>query len=149
MKYLLLLSAMALFACQHTRSGQQAGHPDSSAVSPVWVTYTGTLPCADCSGILTTLSLEENAPDGELGFKLKETYQGVAGKDQTFHSEGNYKVLHGDAEDKDAEIIQLNPDKDQNLQRYFRRAGDVLRQLDKDKQAVPGAMTYSLKRVSE
>ncbi|NML36292.1 copper resistance protein NlpE [Chitinophaga sp. G-6-1-13] len=149
MKYLLLLSAMALFACQHSRPGQQAGHADSTAVSPVWITYTGTLPCADCSGIQTTLSLEENGPDGEQSFKLKETYQGVAGKDQTFNSEGTYKVLHGDAEDKDAEIIQLNPDKDQNLQRYFRRAGDVLRQLDKDRQAVPSAMTYSLKRVSE
>ncbi|MBC9911065.1 copper resistance protein NlpE [Chitinophaga varians] len=149
MKYLLLLPAMALFACQHSRSGQQAGHADSTAVAPAWITYTGTLPCADCSGILTTLSLEENGPDGELVFKLKETYQGVAGKDQTFNSEGNYKVLHGDAEDKDAEIVQLNPDKDQNLQRFYRRAGDVLRPLDKDRQAIPASMTYSLKRVSE
>lgn len=150
MKYLLLLPAMAFFACQH--SGQQAGHSDSTAVAPgtaAWTTYTGTLPCADCSGILTTLSLEENGPEGEQLFKLKEVYQGVAGKDQTFNSEGNYKVQHGDAEDKDAEIIQLNPDKDRNLQRFYRRAGDVLRQLDKDRQPIPGAMNYSLKRVSE
>jgi copper homeostasis protein (lipoprotein) len=73
----------------------------------------------------------------------------VAGKDQIFNSEGNYKVLHGDAEDKDAEIVQLNPDKDQNLQRFYRRAGEILRQLDKDRQAIPTSMTYSLKRVSE
>ncbi|MBC9931551.1 copper resistance protein NlpE [Chitinophaga qingshengii] len=152
MKYLLLLSAMALFACQHLRSGQQTGHIDSTATtsgSPTWVTYTGTLPCADCSGILTSLSLEEHGPDGEQLFKLKETYLGVAGKDQIFNSEGNYTVLHGDAEDKDAEIIQLNPDKDRNLQRFYRKAGDILRQLDKDRQDVPTSLDYSLKRVAE
>ncbi len=149
MKYLLLLPALALFACQHSRSGQQAGHTDSTAVNPAQITYTGTLPCADCGGILTTLTLEENGANGEHTFKLKETYQGVGGKDQTFNSEGNYTVLHGDEEDKDAEIIQLNPDKDRNLQRFYRRAGDVLRQLDKDRQSIPGSLNYSLKRVEE
>lgn len=45
--------------------------------------YTGTLPCASCPGIVTTLTINE------AGFyTLKETYLGKKG--QTFHSKGKF-----------------------------------------------------------
>lgn len=137
-----------LWSCQHSGTSKGTGKTDSTqATTETWTTYTGTLPCADCSGILTVLSLQEQSPAGEHPFKLKETYQGVnSGKDQTFNSEGNYVVLSGTPSDKSAVIIQLNPDKDQNLQRFFQKVGEKeLKQLDKDKRIVESSLNYSLK----
>jgi copper homeostasis protein (lipoprotein) len=146
MKYLpLLLACIAFAACQH--AGTTAGSGDSSAVNSssdtaTWVTYSGTLPCADCEGIVTELALHRQP---ENHFTLKETYQG---KNQTFPSEGSYIILHGTAADPGATVIQLNPDKDRNLQRYFQQVNEnELKMLDGDQKVIESNHNYTLKKI--
>lgn len=146
MKHLpLLLVCVAFAACQH--AGTNAGTTDSSAINAntdtaTWVTYSGTLPCADCEGIVTELALHRQ-PDNR--FTLKETYQG---KNQTFPSEGNYIVVHGTPSDPGATVIRLNPDKDKNLQRCFQQVDEnELKMLDVDMKSIESNHNYTLKKV--
>ena len=131
-------------ACQHTgNSGTASGGNGEDTAA--WVTFSGTLPCADCEGIVTELSLEMLPPNAIHHFTLKETY---LGKSQIFPSEGIYKVLHGVPANPAATIIQLNPDRDQNLQRYFQRVGKTeLKMLDRDQQQIKSDLNYTLKKV--
>ncbi|WP_212001092.1 copper resistance protein NlpE [Chitinophaga sp. HK235] len=150
MRYFLIITGLVLFACrQPHHAAKTPGNTASTRLPPqsTWINYTGTLPCADCNGILTTLSLEEQGPGGGQFFKLKEVYQGVKGKDQTFNSDGIYVILPSPSDNPDAVIIQLNPDKDQNLQRFYKKVGEnELQQLDKDKQPIQSTLNYSLKK---
>lgn len=72
MKNLVLLTLLAglfLWGCAHTT----AGH--SSRDSLDWPgTYVGTLPCADCAGIQTTLTLNRDQT-----YTLSTTYEGKDG----------------------------------------------------------------------
>lgn len=142
MKYLpLLLLPVVIAACQSsgTTTGQSAEHSSDTALS---VTYSGTLPCADCDGIVTELTLEKQ-PDNH--FTLKETYQG---KNQTFPSEGTYTIVHGTPVDPGATVIHLNPDKDRNLQRYYQQVNDnELLLLDADQKTIQSGRNYTLKKV--
>ncbi|MGO4289174.1 copper resistance protein NlpE [Chitinophaga sp. RAB17] len=142
----LLLVCVAFVACQH--AGTNTGAVDSSGINPTgadtatWITYSGTLPCADCEGIVTELALHRQ-PDNR--FTLKETYQG---KNQTFPSEGTYSVLHGTHSDPGATVILLNPDKDKNLQRCFQQIDEnELKMLDIDMKAMESNHNYTLKKV--
>ena len=142
----LLFVCVAFAACQH--AGTNTGAADSSAVNPTgtdtatWVTYSGTLPCADCEGIVTELALHRQ-PDNR--FTLKETYQG---KNQTFPSEGNYIVVHGTPSDPGATVIRLNPDKDKNLQRCFQQVDEnELKMLDVDMKSIESNHNYTLKKL--
>lgn len=146
MKYLPLLLLFAVFAACH--GAGKAGQSDSatlegtSADTASVVTYSGTLPCADCEGIVTELTLRRK-PD--LRFSLKETYQG---KNQTFPSEGDYRIIHGTASDPGITVIQLNPDKDKNLQRYFQQVDEnELKLLDSDQKTIQSGKNYTLKKV--
>ena len=140
----LLLVCVAAAACQH--AGTNASAVDSSAINAAdtatWVTYSGTLPCADCEGIVTELSLHR-PPDER--FTLKETYQG---KNQTFSSEGNYAIVHGTPSDPGASVLRLNPDKDRNLQRCFQQIDEnELKMLDVDMKSIESNQNYTLKKV--
>ena len=145
---LLLLIGAAITACQHTGNSHQAGSnaiDGSDTDTAAWVTFSGTLPCADCNGIVTELSLEMQPPNAIHHFRLKETY---LGKNQAFPSEGIYKVLHGVPANPGATVIQLNPDRDKNLQRYFQRVGkNELKMLDRDQQQIKSNLNYTLKKV--
>lgn len=140
------LICMAIFACQNSA---KTGGKDSTLAADTevvtTVTYSGTLPCADCEGIVTELTLSANSESKEQYFKLKETYQG---KNQSFPSEGNFAILQGTPADPAATVIQLNPDKDKNLQRYFQKvSAQELKQLDNEMRTIDSKSNYSLKKL--
>ncbi len=150
MKQLTLVTVALLitisFSCN--QSAKKSGTANTTdTVTEQFITYSGTLPCADCSGILTKLTI--TSPDSIVHhFKMTETYQGLNNKgDQDFNSEGIYLISKGSVNDPEAVIITLNPDKDKNLQRYFQIINeDELRMLDRDQKAIPGNLNYSLKK---
>ncbi|HVI46287.1 MAG TPA: copper resistance protein NlpE N-terminal domain-containing protein [Chitinophaga sp.] len=144
MKYLpLLVAALALGACQHAGSGT-GKNDDTGKKADTWVTYSGTLPCADCGGILTELTIHEMPGSNEAEFKLKETYQGTkSGRDEVFRSDGIYRIVQGSGPQP---CILLNPDKDKNLQRSFQQTGlHELKMLDNSQQPIESALNYTLK----
>lgn len=70
------------------------------------LTYEGMLPCADCPGLKTTLSL--NISDNT--FTLTETYlEAENGKDATYNSTGTFDVFTGNTTNPSAKIYRLNP----------------------------------------
>jgi copper homeostasis protein (lipoprotein) len=148
--FTLLLICLVFFACQNVAN--KTGKTDSATVTtpidtPIitLTTYSGTLPCADCEGIITELTLSSNKENMDNHFRLKENY---LGKNQTIPSEGNFAVLQGIPSDPAATVIQLNPDKDKNLQRYFQKvAEDELILLDRQMKKIESRNNYSLKKV--
>ncbi len=113
-----LFTVLFLSACSGGKEKQQAQESKSSALNDsVWVTaYQGTLPCADCPGIKTTLRLIWTKTDKKGNtYELKEEYIDR----NTFTSSGNFNVERGFGQDNDATVIILNFDKPKNEQRYY------------------------------
>lgn len=113
---------------------------------PMTLRYEGVLPCADCPGIRTELTLTRKARGwAEGSYSLTETYLERSGPKVTT---GDWTTLRGDAVDPDASVYQLNPDHPET-QRNFLRVGDdlELKALDKDMKRWGGKVPDTLKRV--
>jgi len=103
--------------CDNATVGQPVIDGHSANISlDYWGTYTGTLPCADCQGIATELTLNE---DGS--FLLKTVYQGKNNKQATeesgkytWNDNGNIIMLEGVVETspyyfvRENNLLQLN-----------------------------------------
>ena len=151
MKYLVLALALLMTAC----SPQAAKAPEAppapvAAATPapdaLSMTFVGDLPCADCPGIRTELTLTRDAPySGDGTYKLVETY---IDRGPPITSTGVWGTLRGDATDEDATVYLLNPDKPDSG-RPFRRVGDdeALKALDKELKPWPSGLPDTLKRV--
>ncbi len=83
---LLLASSVAigLLACQNPSESMNDNQASEQILTWSGV-YKGTLPCADCSGIKTTLKLKQD--------KTYEKYESYLGKDNSnFQEEGTFTV---------------------------------------------------------
>ena len=107
-------------------------------------TWQGTTPCADCSGIITTLTLYVKAPndytDAVYRLQLKYIDRG------SFTKYGEWTILRGRPGDPDATVYQLDPDK-QGKQYYLRVDDDTLQQLDGDMKPIDSKLNFTLKRI--
>lgn len=113
-------------------------------------TYTGMLPCADCRGIQTTLTLASKsaARTGNGTFTLTEEYLGTRDGNRRFDSRGRWMILRGTPDDRDATVYQLNGDDADRLM-FFRRAGDeALRMLDRDQRELSSKASHTLTRAT-
>lgn len=73
---LAALAVFALAACQMEGKPTPVSGSDTSQNALDWPgTYKGVLPCGDCDGIETVLTL-----NADMTYRLIETYQGEAGK---------------------------------------------------------------------
>jgi len=147
------LAAIAVSACKKPEPAEPAAAPapaeqplavepqadKNAAPAPFDIkgfagSFKGTLPCADCPGIDTKLTL---AADGS--FKLDETYRDR--KDGTSAIDGTWTV---EADDRH---IRLDPNsKSDNDRVYEILSGDEIRLLDQEGKRIEGDLPYSLKR---
>ncbi len=98
--------------------------------------FAGTLPCADCAGIDTKISL---ANDGT--YALEETYRGKSAA--PFRGDGTWT-----AEDN-GHRLRLDPNSKSEEDRLFEVLGkNDMRLMGKDGNAIQSAQNYGLKRVS-
>ncbi|MBL0095731.1 MAG: copper resistance protein NlpE N-terminal domain-containing protein [Bacteroidetes bacterium] len=111
---------------------------DASAVK---ITYEGTLPCADCEGILTTLSI---TPDSSL-FTLTEVYKGKIEGDTIFERSGKFNKISGsDSSYTYLEFIFNNNSEKQ----LYRQSGDTtISKLDQFGNVIPSSLNYTLRRI--
>lgn len=107
MNVLLLASALVLASCGGASRRQAAGTTETAEAGTEMVdmhnaenaldyhgTYKGTLPAADCPGIVTTLTL---SADGRYALHMKYLERDVAFDEQgAFEVEGNLLVLTPD-----------------------------------------------------
>lgn len=103
--------------------------------------YTGELSCADCAGIMTTLTLFPGD-----SFLLAEEYRATAAGDRMYTSRGMYASL-GDASSPTAgRILIVSPNR--GPARRFRQLGDsALRQLDATGKEFEASYNTLLRRV--
>jgi copper homeostasis protein (lipoprotein) len=96
-------------------------------------TFSGTLPCADCPGIDTTISLK---PDGT--YTVHETYEG---KPQSFDSEGTWTA------EENGQRVRLDPNSKSEQDRLFAvKSGDEIESLDTQGQPLTTSTPHALKR---
>jgi uncharacterized lipoprotein NlpE involved in copper resistance len=107
--------------------------------------YVGTLPCADCAGIRTELTLLSDGA-GRASYWLKETYLGKPPKDATFESGGGFQVEPA-AYDAKAQVYRLTEARSSEKRFFLRVSDDELRALDRSGQPIASKLDYSLKRV--
>ncbi|HTZ89272.1 MAG TPA: DUF333 domain-containing protein [Alloacidobacterium sp.] len=147
-KYLLVCFALALaFVAQgQTNETQQQAHFAAMAKTMYLMgTWQGTTPCADCSGIITTLTLYAKAQYDytEAVYKLHLKYIDRG----SYTSYGSWTLLRGRPGDPNATVYQLDPDKPGG-QYYLRVDDDTLQQLDGDMKPIDSKLNFTLKRIA-
>ena len=96
-------------------------------------TFSGTLPCADCPGIDTTLELK---PDGT--YALHETYRDKPGK---FDRDGTWTA------EENGKRIRLDPNSKSEEDRLFAvKSNDEIESLDAEGKPLPTQTPRALKR---
>jgi copper homeostasis protein (lipoprotein) len=114
--------------------------------------YKGMLPCADCSGLDTTLRLYAKGKyDTTYTFYVRsQTYRDAPHGDLTLSDRGDWTVLRGDAINPDATVYQLNPDDEQRSDSWLvKDQGAALVQLDREQRPIETKMNLALRRVDQ
>jgi len=108
--------------------------------------FEGALPCADCPGVRTRLTLtQENRDTAEGTYRLEETYLGRDAVPRV--TTGDWTTLRGDAVDPDAVVYELNPDETARSRAFLKVGERAIRQLDRDLREIPAKTGYTLRRV--
>lgn len=123
----LAAGALSLLGCNNHYP------PKEQSLQPMQQSYQGILPCADCSGLETSLFLDE---DGT--FILQETYRGARDGDQTFASYGKWA--------RTADKLVLTESNGEK--RYFHPEGKDLRMLDRSGAPIVSKLNYVLSPVT-
>jgi copper homeostasis protein (lipoprotein) len=133
-----LLTALAMFCFAACAPASKDGEVSLGAPAQQTLVgkYAGTMPCADCRGIRTVLTLYSEP--GPTRYELTETYVGTKDGDRLFPSSGRWTLLRGSATDVDAVVYQLAFDRPDRVVNYLKDGDDQLILLDRN-QAIPNA----------
>ncbi|WP_162910339.1 copper resistance protein NlpE N-terminal domain-containing protein [Azohydromonas sediminis] len=105
--------------------------------------YVGTLPCADCAGIRTTLTLYTMGEGGApLVYRMTSTYLGTRDGDRTEERLGPWARVGSGAD----AVVRLEPSHDAIRQSWRRADRDTLVLLDRDEKPIATAMDLRLRR---
>lgn len=97
-------------------------------------TYAGTLPCADCAGIDTTVAFA-----AEGSYTMSEIYQDA--DNSAFTLKGTWTV------GEDGKTLLLDPEDKEERDRWFRQVSPTeLRALDLEGKPIESELDYSLRR---
>ncbi len=143
--FVFVTLAFVLVAQSQSNDTQQEAHFVAQAKTMHLLgTWQGTTPCADCSGIVTTLTLYTKAPHDftEAIYRLQLKYIDRG----SFTNYGSWTVLRGMPGDPNATVYQLDPDKP-GKQYYLRVDDDTLQQLDGDMKPIDSKLNFTLKRI--
>lgn len=104
---------------------QPQGRPD---VPVLLGEFKGTLPCADCQGVETTLTLiKKDEGTAEGSYVLIETFVGKS--PDPVVAEGKWTTLRGSAADPNDTVYELNPDSLEFQRRDFLKVNDYVIRL--------------------
>ena len=109
--------------------------------------WAGTLPCADCAGIETQLTLFRARGEGgaPLVYHLSETYRDAAG-DRTVTRSGRWTLARGTGAHATANVYHLDPDKPEEQRGFRVVSDDTLRLLDRSLGEIESPQPYTLVR---
>ena len=119
----------------------------ATAKSPLQLVaqYRGVLPCADCPGIDTTLSLLANSPNdlAHTRYVLKSSYQE---RNNSFTETGTWSIVHGTQDNPDATVYQLKPKDGGQPTNFLRVSDNEILQLDSERRRIESKLNFSLKK---
>ena len=122
--------------------------PDANST----LVFEGTLPCADCNGIQTTLTLYHNKIKNQNSYKLREVYLNQ-NNDKTFDTYGTWSALKGTQQDPNAIVYQLavqNEDpEDPDVINYLVVDKNTLKLIDDEMNEFDSKANYTLTRKEE
>ncbi|MCC5935655.1 MAG: copper resistance protein NlpE N-terminal domain-containing protein [Lunatimonas sp.] len=102
-----------LYSCGNSeRSGNALERAEEAVVekiAPKWVVYEGTVPCIDCEAIHMELWLERDETEVTPDYRMIMNYENTPVGDKEEEVTGNYTIVSGYAQDRDAVVYQLNP----------------------------------------
>lgn len=123
------------------------GRELDSAHAELIGSFEGVIPCADCGGIKTELTLFQDAANSENNtYTLKETYLGGKTGDTTFTSTGKWDILKGTPSDKEAIVYFLNYEEPDDARYFLKQSDSSVLILDKDQKIISSTLNYSLRR---
>ncbi len=118
--------------------GEAVPAPETPGAA-IFAVYEGTLPCADCGGIRTELTL---LTDGSA-YELVETYLAAKDGDHTFESSGTWSTTSGIPDDPAATVFELDAG-DGSVRRYLLVSESEIRLLGRDGKPPESKLNYSL-----
>ena len=111
-----------------------------------WIIYEGTIPCADCQGILMRLKLQNKPGQDDNSYELSETYQGTKDGNRVYQSRGSYQISYGYANDPSVILITLQGL--DNVKRvFYQENSQALTLLDKEGRKIISQQNYTLKKL--
>ena len=138
-------AALALTGCGVVPSGgtDSGVHVMPAGEHTVLSQYEGVLPCADCGGIRTQITLFADT----AMYRMTETYLGTAQPDSTRQTQGAWTTVHGMEGNADAIVYQLDPGDPESARSFVVVSDSELRMLDREKQQIASTLNYSLLRL--
>lgn len=153
---LLLCLSLALPGCWHdeepapaapepppgsTEANTPESVPELRDGEPLGV-FAGTLPCDDCAGIRTVLTLHLE-PDR---FVLEETRLGTREGDRSVRSEGAWSMLEASTDLPDAMVIRIDPGTPEGVRSFLALGAEKLELLDAEGRRVASESNRTLVR---
>jgi len=139
-KALSIASAAAVLALAGCQSAPEA-EPNPKASETV---YQGVLPCADCSGIQTTLTLYRDQADQPSRFELRQQYLDGAKAGGSDVDRGNWIAERQSVGGKSYPLFILNPTDPEEQFRFLQKASNAVDMLNADGEPVESDLNYTL-----
>ncbi|WP_456268088.1 copper resistance protein NlpE N-terminal domain-containing protein [Kushneria sp. AK178] len=142
---MLTAAGLVLAGCS-----QQPEMSSAPQVMSVAQSFQGVLPCADCEGIDTRLTLVSSGMTGfGATYTLQQRYLGDDSDREVHTRTGNWVVARGNQVDPQATIYRLDPESDDSCMSFQAIGDHRLRQLDCNGQPINTTHNVELRRVAE
>jgi len=144
-----LFVILLLAACSRRDAAPPPPNPTPAVRAdalPLVGRFAGTLPCADCAGIQTELTLASDW-DGRALFRLRETYVGGPYDGRTVETDGVWTTQRGTPADRAAIVYQLAFTDPPHTRAFVVIDERSIRLLDADLRPLPSAVPSSLTRI--
>ncbi|MED5388155.1 MAG: copper resistance protein NlpE [Pseudomonadota bacterium] len=136
----VLGSAVLITGCQ-SQPPEEPANPTAQKV-----TYSGMLPCADCSGIRTTLTLYRDQYDNPTRFELREDYLSGSKVELSATERGSWEAEKRLQANNEFDVYTINPDDPEADRYYIKDAVNAIEQLDRNGNRIESNMNYRLLR---
>ncbi|WP_170140594.1 copper resistance protein NlpE [Kushneria indalinina] len=142
---MLAAAGLALAGC--SQQPQVSSAPQVMSVAESW---QGVLPCADCEGIDTELTLVSSGMTGfGATYTLKQRYLGRDNERDVQTRTGDWVVTRGNQVDPQAVIYRLDPESDERCMSFQVIGNDRLRRLNCNGQPIDTTQNTELRHVAE